>query len=217
MDCEMPVLDGYQATREIRRREGGGRHVVIIAMTANATHEQRDRCLEAGMDDFLSKPVRLQTLEAMLESWSAGWNGVRSGVAMKSAEEFAPPASAHEAPDSEPELDSQTLSELRELSKATGDDVLRKLVETFLSELPQRLAALRSALDAGDLVALGRAAHAMKSAAAIGALRYAKLCGTVESHALANQRSEALALARMLVDESGEIPGILRRAAGLSP
>jgi PAS domain S-box-containing protein len=217
MDCEMPVMDGYQATREIRRRESGGRHVVIIAMTANATHEQRDRCLEAGMDDFLSKPVRLQTLEAMLESWSAGWNGVRSGVAMKSAKEFAPPPSAHGAPHSESELDSQTLSELRELSKATGDDVLRKLVETFLSELPERLAALKSALDAGDLVALGRAAHAMKSAASIGALRYANLCGTVESHALANQRDEALALARMLVDESGEIPAILRRAAGLSP
>jgi PAS domain S-box-containing protein len=217
MDCEMPVMDGYQATREIRRRESGDRHVVIIAMTANATHEQRDRCLEAGMDDFLSKPVRLQTLEAMLESWSADWNGVRRGVAMKSAEESAPPDSPHHAPHPESELDSQTLSELQELSRATGDDVLRKLVETFLSELPKRLAALKSALDAGDLVALGRAAHAMKSAASIGALRYANLCGTVESHALANQRSEALALARMLVDESGEIPAILRKAAGLSP
>ena len=57
----------------------------------------------------------------------------------------------------------------------------------------------------------------MKSAAAIGALRYANLCGTVESHALANQRSEALALARVLVDESEQLPTLLRRAAGLSP
>src|SRR5262249_32939716 len=176
-----------EATREIRRRESGGRHVVIVAMTANATHEQRDRCLEAGMDDFLSKPVRLQTLEAMLESWSAGLNGVRTGGAMKSPEESAPPAAAQDAP--HPELDPQTLLELQELSKATGDNVLRKLVEAFLSELPERLAALKSALGAGDLVALGRAAHAMKSAAAIGALRYANLCGTVESHALANHRS----------------------------
>ena len=90
-------------------------------------------------------------------------------------------------------------------------------MEAFLSELPQRLAALRSALDAGDLVAVGRAAHAMKSAAAIGARRYANLCGTVESHALADHRSEALALARVLVEESDQIAEILKRAAGLIP
>jgi PAS domain S-box-containing protein len=217
MDCEMPVMDGYEATREIRRRESGGRHVVIVAMTANATHEQRDQCLEAGMDDFLSKPVRLHTLEAMLASWSENLNGVGPGTAVKSAEEFASPASARDVANSESELDSQTLVELQELSKATGDNVLRKLVQAFLSELPLRLSALKSALDAGDLVALGRAAHAMKSAAAIGALRYANLCSSVESRALADHRFEALALARVLVDESDQIPAILRRAAGLVP
>jgi len=217
MDCEMPVMDGYEATREVRRRESGGRHVVIVAMTANATREQRDRCLEAGMDDFLSKPVRLQTLEAMLASWSENLNGGGRGTALKSTAELVPPASVPGVANPESELDSQTLAELQELSKATGDDVLRKLVEAFLSELPQRLAALRSALDAGDLVAVGRAAHAMKSAAAIGARRYANLCGTVESHALADHRSEALALARVLVEESDQIAEILKRAAGLIP
>ena len=170
------------------------------------------------MDDFLSKPVRLQRLGDMLASWSENSNGAgRSGNAAKHAEEFAPPSAAHDALHSESELDSQTLLELQELSKATGDDVLRKLVVAFLAELPQRLAALKSALDVGDLLALGRAAHAMKSAAAIGALRYANLCGTVESHALANQRSEALSLARVLIDESAKIPAMLRRAGGLSP
>jgi PAS domain S-box-containing protein len=217
MDCEMPLMDGYEATREIRRRESGGRHVVIVAMTANATQEQRGQCLEVGMDDFLSKPVRLQTLEAMLASWSTGLNGVHSRAAIEAPEEPASPAGAQDAAHSESALDAQTLSELQELSKATGDNVLRKLVEAFLSELPERRAALKSALDGGDLLALSRAAHAMKSAAAIGALHYANLCSTVESHALTNQRSEALALARILLDESDQIPALLRRAAGLSP
>ena len=170
------------------------------------------------MDDFLSKPVRLQTLGDMLASWSENLNGAdRSGKAAKRGEEFAPPVVGRDAAQSKSELDSQTLLELRELSKATGDDVLRKLVEAFLSELPQRRAALKSALDGGDLLALSRAAHAMKSAAAIGALHYANLCSTVESHALANQRSEALSLARVLLDESDQIPATLRRAAGLNP
>jgi HPt (histidine-containing phosphotransfer) domain-containing protein len=153
----------------------------------------------------------------MLASWSESLNGARTGDAKQPAEESTEAVSTHDAPDLESELDPQTLSELQELSSATGENVLRKLVEAFLSELPQRLGALKSALDADDLAALGRAAHAMKSAAAIGALRYANLCGTVENHALANQRSEALALARILVDESDQIPAILRRAAGLSP
>jgi len=170
------------------------------------------------MDDFLSKPVRLQSLGDKLAAWSENLNGVApGGNAKQPADEFALPAAVHDAPPSESELDSQTLLELRELSTATGDDVLRKLVETFLSELPDRLAALKSALDAEDLVALGRAAHALKSAAAIGALRYANLCGTVESYALTYQRSEALAFARALVEESAQIPAILRRAAGLRP
>src|SRR5262249_16589567 len=156
MDCEMPVMDGYEATREIRRREAGDRRLVIVAMTANATQEQRDRCLEAGMDDFLSKPVRLQTLGAMLASRSGTPNGAKGGAATKLFEEVARPTSTLDAAHPEPELDGQTLGDLRELSKATGEDVVRKLVEAFLSELPKRLAALRSALETGDLVALGR-------------------------------------------------------------
>jgi CheY-like chemotaxis protein len=71
MDCQMPEMDGYAAAREIRRREGAQRRVAIIAMTADAMAGARDQCLASGMDDYVTKPVRIEDLFQALQKWIA--------------------------------------------------------------------------------------------------------------------------------------------------
>jgi CheY-like chemotaxis protein len=69
MDCHMPEMDGFDATREIRKNETDGRHTPVIAMTASALSGDRERCLAAGMDDYISKPIKMHVVAAVLERW----------------------------------------------------------------------------------------------------------------------------------------------------
>jgi len=172
MDCQMPEMDGYQATGEIRRREGEGspRRIPIIAMTASAMQGDREKALAAGMDDYLSKPVELDKLADVLRRWVGG---EEEGEEAAGGEPAAPSAAA---------IDHARLSELRDLQQEGKPDVLAQLIEPFLRDAPAQLAALRAAVAERDTDTLKQTAHALKgSAANLAAPRVAGLCAELEA------------------------------------
>jgi PAS domain S-box-containing protein len=156
MDCHMPVMDGYEASEAIRRAEAGGAvHVPIVAMTANALEGDRERCLAAGMDDYVRKPVKQAELFAALARWSPP-APVETAVAPHLADAPARPV-----------LDSRQL-----LEACDGDPALaREVEEEFLAAAPAAFALVASAVQADDGPALVAAAHNLKGSCwAIGAV-----------------------------------------------
>jgi len=189
MDCQMPVMDGFAATAEIRRHEremGRARTLPVIAITANALQGDRESCLAAGMDDYLSKPFTQQQLAAVIGRWIALPLAGRE-PADEPAVEIAPamplPARSAAAPGllrDEP-VNSMALENIRALSRDAGNLLVQKVVAAFVGDTPRHLTALRQALAGLDADSVRRVAHSLKSASAnVGAARLATLCRELE-------------------------------------
>ncbi len=186
MDCLMPVLDGYEATRAIREREGQSRHTAIVALTASALQGQREQCLAAGMDDYISKPVRLEDLTPVLERWSQfATNRCPGGVPAVSVEGEPDPETeetegtrshlSQPEPEPEtplPELDNNTIDRDRLSELSRGDRQFElELLQTFMEDAPTYIEEARNALEAGELTELARRAHQLKGASSTVAIR----------------------------------------------
>ncbi len=208
MDCEMPILDGLSATRSLREREaehGGDRHQLVIALTAHAFPAERDRCLAAGMDDYLAKPLRAPDLLATLGRW---WTPPGQG---------APPALAPSVPvatapaAAAPAIDASVINDLR---AAIGE--IRDIITTCLEDLPLRLAALRAGLAAGDVQRVSAAAHRLAGTmGTLGALGLMRQARALNAKAKAGDLTEATALVAAIEDEASratrELAALLHR------
>jgi CheY-like chemotaxis protein len=172
MDCQMPEMDGYEATAEIRRREardtngGASRRIPVIAMTANTLQGDREKALEAGMDDHIAKPVKPEDLAKRLEYWIP--DTTIEMLPDAEPEEIEAPNEGT-PPDEEPPLDENAVAGLRDLGG--GPELLMELVDIFLGDAPPRLAELREAAKTGDASVVERVAHTLKgSASSMGAI-----------------------------------------------
>jgi signal transduction histidine kinase/CheY-like chemotaxis protein/HPt (histidine-containing phosphotransfer) domain-containing protein len=193
MDCQMPVMDGYTATQEIRKREAGtGRHQVIIALTAHAMTGERDHVLSVGMDDYLSKPLRMNALEKMVARYLPASEPLPrvDGESAKGSD--APPAD-RAGVQARPTLDPQVRRS-------------PMLIDTCLREMPKQLQAVIEALERWDAAELRAAAHKIKgSAMAIAADGMAEVAESLQRRAEEARLEDSVDLVAVLQQRFAEV------------
>jgi len=240
MDCQMPELDGYSATREIRRREGSGHRTPVIGLTAHALAGDRDICLRAGMDDYLSKPVMPEDLAEIIDNWACapaasaaigvqpppGSAGTNPANGTNGANETNGRKEINQSRDADrlaaAVVDEAVLAELREYQKPGEADFLTELIGVFKDDLIVRLNQMRAGLDATDGLQVSRAAHALKGASGeLGAHRMREICSRLEMSTADGSTATALLMVPELEAEAERVNAALARhcvdASGRAP
>jgi signal transduction histidine kinase/CheY-like chemotaxis protein/HPt (histidine-containing phosphotransfer) domain-containing protein len=194
MDCQMPRMDGFEATRALREREqeNGLLRTPVIALTANALAGDHQACLEAGMDDYLGKPFTSVQLLLTLRRWLPARS---EATPAPDAGGVPDPPAREEAVETEAAIDLRVFSELRALNPARADQVVARIVATFLATVPAQLERLQKAAARLDAEALRDVAHSLKSSAAhLGAQRLSSLAREIEQHGRAGFAEPAVPL-----------------------
>lgn len=178
MDCQMPVLDGFAATVALRQREvGTGQHLPIIALTANAMQGDHERCLAAGMDDYLAKPFSGEEIFAVLSRWlpRERRHPDLSAPLLSDASLVAPTELTSA-------LDPEALANIRALSPEVADELIRQLIQTYLKAAGREWQRFDQGLLDADPAMLASAAHALKSSSYnVGAIGLATRCKEIET------------------------------------
>jgi CheY-like chemotaxis protein len=211
MDCEMPEMDGYATTAEIRRQEGPAARIPIVAMTAHAMEGDRERCLAAGMDDYLSKPLELPAVHGALERWTPKHP---AGPARS-----APgPGPAHLALSSLV-VDADRVARLRATLTAGGNaSLFARVLRGFIADTGERVEALRRSVERGEVEAAQQVAHALRgSCANIGVARMADIAEALERLATTGRLEGAEALVQQLADEFRQAEAALAPELGGTP
>jgi PAS domain S-box-containing protein len=186
MDCQMPVMDGFAATAEIRRREQGGRRTPIVAFTAGVASRDREECRLAGMDDFLEKPVRNDELVEVLNRWCS-----RSG----------PPSPVAPVPEVSADIadDIGSANVLDALRDQLGPEVLIQLIERQITQADASVLIMERAISSDAIEEVQREAHRLKgSSLMLGLTRMGTLCAWLEQHAGQHTRAEREQVLRRL-------------------
>ncbi len=187
MDCQMPNMDGFEATTHIRQQFGTTH--TIIALTANATENDRKRCLDGGMNDFLSKPYSIDQLQQKIHHWLSKEKNYPMNTVKSETIELEPKTNAM------PALNPTRLDQIRELDSTGGNGLLHKILQAFLESATSSMHQLEQAIINGDADSLRQSAHALKSSSGnIGAESLSALFKQLE----ANGRSGELAQAERL-------------------
>ncbi len=172
MDCQMPEMDGFEATRRIRQNQK--RHLPIIAMTAQAMPGDREKCLAAGMDDYLAKPFNLRDLSAILERWLGEKREVEEVASTSVAYDPAIPRA----------VDRGVIAGLEQFNRGAATDMVGQLLRVYLQNARAGLLKMRDARAKQDFVTVGRTAHSLKSSSAnVGAVRLSGILIGVENQA----------------------------------
>lgn len=193
MDCQMPDLDGYAATAAIRSIERGDTHTPIIALTASSMGEVNEKCLAAGMDDFIPKPIMLDELDATLRRWISSPPNAPSSPTTAASSDAAPTEV----------FDPERVATLRAVEAPDVSDHFTYFAAMFVGQAGQQVAALDQALSHGDDDGARYAAHLLRGGAAtVGAVRLADACGALEDRLAEGRQenAETLALIRFELD-----------------